>query len=267
MRNLKENFHAIKGRYELGDEMHYLSSEEVKFVKAIEYRKDSLGVTPSNNTPSRNNSKLKEILGKNLEESCKRQGVILGVWLEYKPQGRKEKEGQEEEIRLEKRVWEAYTYNNENLHPSPSVVKGYLYPFALSEAYGLLNGSGLASRGLLACYIDNIGLMSKPVDSRNLLDSVSSSKRRESDFDLLEYGNAGQDTGVKMAMAAFESQYIARWKRISDKRTKNKAKNDKTEHGMKKREKTKSNQSQSQQKSKSTPTKSTVKTDAEMKNT
>ncbi|GJS02124.1 hypothetical protein Tco_0318632 [Tanacetum coccineum] len=81
----------------------------------------------------------------------------------YKPHGRKEKEGQEEDIRLEKRVWEAYTYNNENLHPSPSVVKGYLYPFALSEAYGLLNGSGLASRGLLARYIDNIGLMSKPV--------------------------------------------------------------------------------------------------------
>ncbi|GJS93874.1 hypothetical protein Tco_0800842 [Tanacetum coccineum] len=39
-------------------------------------------------------------------------------------------------------------------------------------------------------------------------------------------------------------------KRISEKRIKNEAKNDKTEHGMEKREKTKSNRSQSQQKSK-----------------
>ncbi|GKE31103.1 hypothetical protein Tco_1450425, partial [Tanacetum coccineum] len=70
-----------KGRYELGDEMHYLSSEEVKFVKATEYREDSLGVTPSNNSPSRNNSKLEEILRKNLEESCKRQGVF-DEWME-----------------------------------------------------------------------------------------------------------------------------------------------------------------------------------------
>ncbi|GJR09904.1 RNA-directed DNA polymerase, eukaryota [Tanacetum coccineum] len=43
-------------------------------------------------------------------------------------------------------------------------------------------------------------------------------------------------------------------KRISDKRTKNQAKTDKTEHGMEKREKTKSNRSHSQQKSKSKST-------------
>ncbi|GJW00047.1 hypothetical protein Tco_1555298 [Tanacetum coccineum] len=67
--------------YELGDEMHYLSSEEVKFVKAAEYREDSLRVTPSNNSPSRNSSKLEEILEKNLEESCKRQGVF-DEWME-----------------------------------------------------------------------------------------------------------------------------------------------------------------------------------------
>ncbi|GKF89659.1 hypothetical protein Tco_0263622, partial [Tanacetum coccineum] len=47
-------------------------------------------------------------------------------------------------------------------------------------------------------------------------------------------------------------------KRISDKRTKNEAKNDKTEHKMEKREMTKSNQSQSPRK-----TKSTVKTGAD----
>ncbi|GKC13889.1 putative reverse transcriptase domain-containing protein, partial [Tanacetum coccineum] len=43
------------------------------------------------------------------------------------------------------------------------------------------------------------------------------------------------------------------WKRIFKKRTKNKAKNDKTEHGMEKCEKTKSNRSQSHSKSKSQP--------------
>ncbi|GJV86143.1 hypothetical protein Tco_1526041 [Tanacetum coccineum] len=42
-------------------------------------------------------------------------------------------------------------------------------------------------------------------------------------------------------------------KRISDKSTKNKAKHDKTEHGMEEREKTKLNRSQSPRKSKSTP--------------
>ncbi|GKC93895.1 hypothetical protein Tco_1159337 [Tanacetum coccineum] len=43
------------------------------------------------------------------------------------------------------------------------------------------------------------------------------------------------------------------WKRISEKRMKNQAKTNKTEHGMEKREKTKLNRSQSPRKSKSTP--------------
>ncbi|GJY60726.1 retrotransposon protein, putative, ty1-copia subclass [Tanacetum coccineum] len=49
------------------------------------------------------------------------------------------------------------------------------------------------------------------------------------------------------------------WKRISDKRTKNQAKTDKTEQGMEKHEKTKSNQSQSPRKSKSKSTSTKVK--------
>ncbi|GKB47974.1 ribonuclease H-like domain-containing protein [Tanacetum coccineum] len=52
-------------------------------------------------------------------------------------------------------------------------------------------------------------------------------------------------------------------KRISDKRTKNEAKNDKTKHGMEEREKTKSNQSQSQQKSKSKSTPQKVNSQSE----
>ncbi|GJT74348.1 hypothetical protein Tco_1041073 [Tanacetum coccineum] len=79
--NLKENVHAIKGRYESSDEMNYLSSKEVKFVKATKYREDSLGVTPGNNSPSRNSSKLKETLGKYLEESCKRKDMF-DEWME-----------------------------------------------------------------------------------------------------------------------------------------------------------------------------------------
>ncbi|GJZ29130.1 RNA-directed DNA polymerase, eukaryota [Tanacetum coccineum] len=55
-------------------------------------------------------------------------------------------------------------------------------------------------------------------------------------------------------------------KRISDKRTKNQAKTDKTEHGMEKREKTKSNRSHSQQKSKSKSTCEKSKVEAEAKN-
>ncbi|GJX38401.1 retrovirus-related pol polyprotein from transposon TNT 1-94 [Tanacetum coccineum] len=56
-------------------------------------------------------------------------------------------------------------------------------------------------------------------------------------------------------------------KRISKKRTKNEAKNDKTEHGMEEREKTKSKSKAKTKKtkSKSTPTKSTVKVKAEIK--
>ncbi|GJR68820.1 hypothetical protein Tco_0014885 [Tanacetum coccineum] len=69
MRNLNENVHTIKGRYVSGDEMHYLLSEEVKFVKTTEYKDDSLRGTPGKNSPSRNSSKLKEILGKYLHDS------------------------------------------------------------------------------------------------------------------------------------------------------------------------------------------------------
>ncbi|GJT88628.1 hypothetical protein Tco_1070345 [Tanacetum coccineum] len=52
-------------------------------------------------------------------------------------------------------------------------------------------------------------------------------------------------------------------KRISEKRTKNQAKNDKTEHGMEKREKDKVKSKPKSKKSKSTPQKSTVKAEAE----
>ncbi|GJV75302.1 hypothetical protein Tco_1506886 [Tanacetum coccineum] len=69
MQNLKENVHPIKGMYESVNEIYYLSSEEVKCVKATEYREDNLGMIPGNNSPSRNSSKLEEILGKYLEDS------------------------------------------------------------------------------------------------------------------------------------------------------------------------------------------------------
>ncbi|GJR47450.1 hypothetical protein Tco_1315553, partial [Tanacetum coccineum] len=59
-------------------------------------------------------------------------------------------------------------------------------------------------------------------------------------------------------------QNVDPWKRISDKRMKNEAKNDKTKHGMEKREKSKSTKST---KSKSTPTKSTVKAEAKTEET
>nr|GEW99462.1 hypothetical protein [Tanacetum cinerariifolium] len=77
----EENVYAIKERYESGNEIYYLSIEEVKCVKETEYREDSLGMTPGNNSPSRNSSKLKEILWKYLKESCKRQ-VMLDEWME-----------------------------------------------------------------------------------------------------------------------------------------------------------------------------------------
>ncbi|GJV04159.1 hypothetical protein Tco_1337728 [Tanacetum coccineum] len=135
-RSLQKNVQAVKEAIwprglleELGVELNtVLEAKTVKFLK----------VGTEHNVADA----LTKVIHNNNEQR------FFGVRMEYKPQGRKEKEGQEEEIRLEKRVWEAYTYNNENLHPSPSVVKGYLYPFALSEAYGLLNGLGLASRGL-----------------------------------------------------------------------------------------------------------------------
>ncbi|GJZ12452.1 hypothetical protein Tco_0547682 [Tanacetum coccineum] len=54
------------------------------------------------------------------------------------------------------------------------------------------------------------------------------------------------------------------WKRISEKRTKNQAKTDKTEHGMEKRGKDK-DKAKSKPKSKSTLKKSTVKPEADTK--
>ncbi|GKB64630.1 hypothetical protein Tco_0920816, partial [Tanacetum coccineum] len=63
-------------------------------------------------------------------------------------------------------------------------------------------------------------------------------KRIEKQSQKRQYPSYGNQKSVKRQR-----------KRISEKRMKNEAKNDKTEHGMEKREKTKSNQSQSQQKS------------------
>ncbi|GKC20671.1 hypothetical protein Tco_1022821, partial [Tanacetum coccineum] len=53
------------------------------------------------------------------------------------------------------------------------------------------------------------------------------------------------------------------WKRISDKRTKNEAKNDKTEHGMEEREKDKVKSKPKSQTVKVNSAKSTVKTGAD----
>ncbi|GKB15487.1 hypothetical protein Tco_0849410 [Tanacetum coccineum] len=65
------------------------------------------------------------------------------------------------------------------------------------------------------------------------------------------------DLAFKLIILGWNVKHrIDPWKRISDKRTKNQAKNDKTEHGMEKHGKDKSNRSQrpkSQQKSKSRP--------------
>ncbi|GJY18388.1 hypothetical protein Tco_0389879 [Tanacetum coccineum] len=77
---LQENVHAIKGRYESCNEIYYgdhcLSSEDVKCVKAMEYREDSLMVTLGNNSPSGNMPKLEETHGKYLEDSCKRKDIF-----------------------------------------------------------------------------------------------------------------------------------------------------------------------------------------------
>ncbi|GJY15296.1 hypothetical protein Tco_0385718 [Tanacetum coccineum] len=80
MRNHKENIHDIKGRYESGDEMYCISSEEVKCVTKTKYIEDNLMATPGNNSPLGNNPKLGEILGKYLEESCRRK-VIFDEWM------------------------------------------------------------------------------------------------------------------------------------------------------------------------------------------
>ncbi|GKC72335.1 hypothetical protein Tco_1118218 [Tanacetum coccineum] len=80
MRNHKENIHDIKGRYESGDEMYCISSEEVKCVTETKYIEDNLMATPGNNSPLGNNPKLGEILGKYLEESCRRK-VIFDEWM------------------------------------------------------------------------------------------------------------------------------------------------------------------------------------------
>ncbi|GJX94634.1 homeodomain-like protein [Tanacetum coccineum] len=53
----------------------------VKSVKITDYRKDSFEMTPGNNSPSRNSSKLEEMIVKYLEEPCKRQGMF-DEWME-----------------------------------------------------------------------------------------------------------------------------------------------------------------------------------------
>ncbi|GKB78457.1 reverse transcriptase domain-containing protein [Tanacetum coccineum] len=93
----------------------------------------------------------------------------------------------------------------------------------------------------------------KPKTSKNVSEDTSNKVRESPDAPLVE----------ELVLTTITIKGKGWWKRISEKMTKNQAKTDKTEHGMKEHEKTKSNQSQSQQKSKSTPTKSTVKVKAE----
>ncbi|GKA26772.1 hypothetical protein Tco_0712881 [Tanacetum coccineum] len=81
---IKNNVHAIKGRYESGDEMYYHASEKVKCVQATKYKEDSLMMKPGNNSPSGNNSKVEETLGKYLEESCKRHDIFDELMKRFK---------------------------------------------------------------------------------------------------------------------------------------------------------------------------------------
>ncbi|GJV58592.1 hypothetical protein Tco_1459597 [Tanacetum coccineum] len=80
----ENNVHAIKGRYESGDEMYYHASEKVKCVQATKYKEDSLMMKPGNNSPSGNNSKVEETLGKYLEESCKRHDIFDELMKRFK---------------------------------------------------------------------------------------------------------------------------------------------------------------------------------------
>ncbi|GJR28644.1 hypothetical protein Tco_1104876 [Tanacetum coccineum] len=84
MRNLKENVHVIKGRYESCNGIYYgdncLSNEELKCMKATESKEDDLLVTVGNNSPSGNRPNLEETFGRYLEESCKRQ-YIFDEWM------------------------------------------------------------------------------------------------------------------------------------------------------------------------------------------
>ncbi|GKF45942.1 hypothetical protein Tco_0135744, partial [Tanacetum coccineum] len=69
--------------------------------------------------------------------------------------------------------------------------------------------------------------------------------------------------GTKEVGAEGKKHFIdGHWKRISDKRTKNQAKKDKTKHGMEKREKDKVKSKPKSKKVKVNPEKSTVKTEA-----
>ncbi|GKE28173.1 ribonuclease H-like domain-containing protein [Tanacetum coccineum] len=75
-----------------------------------------------------------------------------------------------------------------------------------------------------------------------------------------EVNDVGEKTSIKLP---FDPNMHA-LKRISDKRTKNEAKTDKTEHGMEEREKAKVKNSRSKSTKNSTPTKSKVKAEADI---
>ncbi|GKA62732.1 hypothetical protein Tco_0762251 [Tanacetum coccineum] len=70
-------------------------------------------------------------------------------------------------------------------------------------------------------------------------------------FDEIETKNI--ELEHRVASLIKENEHLKLWKRISDKRTKNEAKNDKTEHGMEKREKSKSKSTLKSQRSKPKP--------------
>ncbi|GKB10998.1 hypothetical protein Tco_0844921 [Tanacetum coccineum] len=86
MRNLKENLHAIKGRYESCNEIYYgencLLSEEVKRVKVIESREGNLMVTPvhcMNSIGKKTIKKIGEKEGSPQETPTKEPGTFFEI--------------------------------------------------------------------------------------------------------------------------------------------------------------------------------------------
>ncbi|GKB21040.1 hypothetical protein Tco_0854963 [Tanacetum coccineum] len=87
--------------------------------------------------------------------------------------------------------------------------------------------------------------------------SLKLKNNKEAHVDYIRFTKENADTLRDIVEQARASNPLDNAKRISEKRTKNQAKTDKTEHGMEKR-----SQSQQKSKSKSTPTQSTVNAEA-----
>ncbi|GJV06901.1 hypothetical protein Tco_1344557 [Tanacetum coccineum] len=146
-----------------------------------------------------------------------------------------------------------------------SVVRNMLGKEQVSQDLG-----GPASDAALREYCDRnyhqlLPIIAKKVHQKKVQQEKLKAVKARLNFEKAsQHSESGTSSRRRDLKKRLGSRHVRSMKRISDKRTKNEAKTDKTEHGMEEHEKAKVKKSRSKSTKKSTPTKSKVKAEADI---